>query len=159
MKQENQITIYTSNNPTPELAAQIAQLRWHSDCADNVNQILMFTSLDKDATDCFHVYACDEKKTVIAALYCVQNDQNSLKWYYGDLFVMPSYQRQGIARKTIAFTIEYLSARNATSLVTYVEPTNQASLALQKSLGFTQVEYEIFNDFINEGQLRFEYNI
>ena len=77
-------------------------------------------------------------------------------WYYGDLFVSPSYRRNKIASRMLVAAIERLKESGATILRTYVDPNNTASINLQKSSGFIEKPYEKFDDLSNEGCIMFE---
>ncbi len=54
---------------------------------------------------------------------------------------------------------EQLADLGAATLRCYVEPDNTPSILLQKSMGFTEKEFQSFNDLINDGEIMFEIDI
>ena len=54
---------------------------------------------------------------------------------------------------------QYLSELNAKTLLCTVEPHNEASLNLQRSLGFEQIETQPFENFEVDGLIMFKMNI
>jgi RimJ/RimL family protein N-acetyltransferase len=151
------ITITISDFLSNELAEKICLLQWHNSSPRFVNQLRHFSLYDgKYCSDCFHVVASNISGDVIGWLYCLQNKTNRSLWYYGDLFVSPSYRRNKIASRMLVAAIERLKESGATILRTYVDPNNTASINLQKSSGFIEKPYEKFDDLSNEGCIMFE---
>ena len=154
------ITIQISKFLSNAIAAQIAQKQWHSQSPAFVNRSRQYIFDEiADANDCFGVVALTVKNEVIGRLHCVQNKENSKRWYYGDLFVISEYRRMGIARQMIEAAKNYLSEIGAQSLCCYVTPNNIASRQLQISVGFNERPFYPFNDFINDGEIMYELQI
>ena len=156
MKENQIITIETGKYLTNELAVKIAAAQWHSTKPEWVNRIRESIYLDSYFYDCFCVVATNSCGDVVGRLYCIQNENDKSLWYYGDLFVAVPYRRMGIAGRMIRAAVGHLSEINAKRLRCYVEPENTPSIALQKSMGFCEKNYEPFNNPINDGQLMFE---
>ncbi len=148
------ISVSVSEFLTPELAEQIAQAQWHrKDWTESVVSLLYD---GKTQTDCFNVIVRDEDGNIAGRIFCLQNDTNKNLWYYGDLFVIPEYRRQGIAEKMIALMEQTLCDKWCTVVRAYVEPDNIPSLCLQKKLGFEEKPFRKFNNLINDGRIMFE---
>lgn len=151
------ITITISDFLTNELAEKICLSQWHNNSPKFINQIRRFSVYDgKRFSDCFNVVATNQSGDVIGRLYCLKNRKNENLWYYGDLFVSPNYRRNKIATKMLEAAMEKLKESGAEILRAYVEPANTASINLQKSLGFIEKPYEVFDHLLNEGDIMFE---
>lgn len=150
------ITISVSEYLTNDLSKKISFAQWHSQSAECFNRVRRMVYDGKYDSDCFNVIAADKAGNVVGRLYCLQNQADPSLWYYGDLFVAPELRRMGIATKMAEAAFERLKESGAEKLRTYVEPSNQASLALQKSLGFSERPYEVFDHLLNEGDIMFE---
>lgn len=148
------ITIYTGEFLTRNLSEKIAIAQWNN--SDWASSIISFLYEHKTKTNCFNVVAENAGGTLVGRLFCIQNDINPHLWYYGDLSVIPEYRRRYIAQRMLEAAITEIEDRNGTSLRCYVEPDNQASLNLQKKLGFEQKPYQNFMELLNDGQLMFE---
>ena len=153
------ITIQISSCLSHELAEKIALAQWNTNAPAWVNCILQSLFDEEDPAACLDVVATDQSGEVAGRLHCIRNQNDSTLWYYGDLFVVPAYRRMGVATQMVNAARGELSLRGATRLWCYVEPENHASLALQRSLGFTERHFETFNLLINDGQILFECSI
>ena len=151
------ITIQISKYLTNPLAGKIAMMQWHSDAPKVVNHLRNVIYGDSYFYDCFDVIATDQNDDVVGRLHCIQNETDKSLWYYGDLSVIPEYRRMGIATRMIRATIDHLTERGAKTLRTYVDPGNAPSIALQKSIGFAERPYQIFNELLSDGQMMFEF--
>lgn len=153
------ITIQISNYLTNELAEKIARAQWNSDSPVWVNRIRR-AIYDEDAFNaCFDVIATDAGGAVIGRLHCIQNEHDPSLWYYGDLFVVSSCRRRGIASQMVTAAKNHLSGMGAKTLRCYVEPQNLPSIRLQTSLGFLEKPFAPFNGLINDGEIMFECDI
>ena len=161
MKNNNEIiTIQISKYLTNELAEKIAVAQWGSDAPDWVNRVKM--SIFEETmcgNDCFGVVAENSKNALIGRLHCMQNRKDPISWCYADLFVIPKYRRLGIATRMISLAMRHLSEIGAETFRCYVDPQNNASIALQRSLSFEEMPYEVFNDLITDGEMMFEYRL
>lgn len=151
---EEAISFFVSEFLTLELAKKIAQAQWNK--PEWSGNIINFVYEDKTETDCFNVIAMNECNEVVGRLYCLQNDENSKLWYYGDLFVVPEYRRRHIAERMLKLAEQTLSDRWCDTLRCYVEPENIISQSLQIKIGFTERPYKSFNSLINDGQIMYE---
>lgn len=147
-----QISKYLSNT----LAEKIAEAQWHSAAPEWINRIRRATYEDSYFYDCFEVIATGKEDNVIGRLYCIQNENDKRLWYYGDLFVIPECRRIGIASQMIRTAIDHLCELGAKTLRVYVSPDNEPSIALQKSIGFVEKPYQVFNNLINDNDIMFE---
>ncbi len=154
------ITIQVSKFLTSELTERIAKKQWKSSAPNwaNRSRQYIFDEL-VNGNDCFGVIATTSNDDVIGRIHCVRNERDHSLWYYGDLFVIPEYRRNGIAKQMIHTTINHLSEIGASVLRCYVEPNNLPSRNLQVSIGFKEKDFENFNDFTNDGEIMYEINI
>ena len=154
------ITIQISKFLTSELAEKIAKKQWRSSAPlwTNRSRQYIFDEL-VNGNDCFGVIATASNNEVVGRIHCVKNENNSLIWYYGDLFIIPEYRRMGIAKKMIHAAMNHLSEMGAKTLRCYVEPNNTPSRNLQTSIGFSEKPFETFNNFINDGDIMYEIKI
>lgn len=148
------IAIFPTEFISDELAEKIAQAQWNN--PEQYNGIVHFAFCGKTETDCFNVIAENETVDVVGRLFCLQNNEDKRLWYYGDLFVVPEYRRRHIAQRMLEFAENVLFDKWCSTLRCYVEPENEASLAFQAKVGFTERPYQSFNELINDGQLMFE---
>ncbi|MDD4493763.1 MAG: GNAT family N-acetyltransferase [Eubacteriales bacterium] len=154
------INISISEYLTHELVEKIAFMQWRGTTPKDFNQIRLFSIYnDKYDNDCFNVIAFNENDDVIGRLYCVKNQENPKRWYYGDLAVIPSYRRMKIATRMIKAAIQRISDIGGETLCCYTEPENTASINLQKSLGFIEKPTLPFNLLINDGRVMFEISL
>lgn len=152
------ITIQISEYLTSELVDKVADFQrygWSPAKAD----IRSWTSSGKEDSDCFRVYASDSQDNVIGHMFCLRNTENEKRWYYGDLYVHPKYQRCGIASKMVKAAINRISDSGGETLCCYVKPENIASISLQKSLGFEEKPSVPFDLLTIKNNLMFEKNV
>ncbi len=90
---------------------------------------------------------------IVGAVNFMRDTENSLRWYLGDLFITPEYQRRGIARRLILRGIDEIrsKASGGDYIHSYIEAENTASRELHRSLGFTDLKTLVpFADFLFE---------
>lgn len=150
------ITITISDYLTHSFVEKITAMQWHSTNAEWLNRVRESVYGDKYDSDCFTVIAENEKDDVIGRLYCIQNQENPKRWYYGDLVVKPSYRRMRIATRMIKAAIQRVSDMSGDTVCCFVEPSNAASIHLQKSLGFIEKPTKSFNLLTVDGDIMFE---
>ena len=153
------ITITISDYLTHNLVEKITAMQWHSTNAEWLNRVKESVYGDKYNSDCFTVIAENEHDEVIGRLYCIQSQEHPKRWYYGDLAVTPSYRRMNIATRMIKTAAQRVSDMGGDIICCYIEPTNTASLNLQKSLGFNKKPTLPFNLLIVDGDIMFELHI
>ncbi|MCL1788106.1 MAG: GNAT family N-acetyltransferase, partial [Defluviitaleaceae bacterium] len=159
MPAHEMITISTSEYLTHELVEKITAMQWNSTSPECINRIRRMVYGDKYDSDCFNVLAYNETGDVVGRMYCAKNQENPKRWYYGDLAVKPSYRRMKIATKMIKSAIEKISDMGGDTICCYVEPSNTASIGLQKQFGFVEKPTMPFNLLIVDGEIMFEYGI
>ncbi len=157
MKENQMITIQVYSFYTHELASKIAAVKGNTEEHPNIIRQEIFD--DKMSSDGFGVVATNAAREVVGRLRCIQSEDTPTLWYYGDLYVVPTYRSRGIARQMVEAAICHLSEMNASTLKCYVEPQNIPSIQLQMSLGFSQRVYEPFGSIDNQGQLMFVYDL
>ena len=150
------ITLQISPYLSHALAEKIAWAQWHTIDPAWVNCVRQSLFDEEDPAACFDVVATHQNGEVAGRLHCIRNQTDPTLWYYGDLFVVPAYRRMGIATGLVNAAKTRLGELGATRLWCYVEPENTASIALQRSLGFTERTFEPFNSLINDGRILFE---
>lgn len=153
------ITLQNSSYLSHTLAEKIAWAQWHTTDPAWVNCVRQSLFDEEDPAACFDVVATDQNGEVAGRLHCIRNQTDPTLWNYGDLFVVPAYRRMGIATGLVNAAKTRLGELGANRLWCYVEPENTASIALQRSLGFTERTFEPFNSLINDGQILFECSI
>lgn len=110
-------------------------------------------------SDFFCTLMQNNKDEVIGCANFIQSSSDPFKWFYTDLWVVSEYRRQGCATEIIRIGRQYLSELHAKTLLCTVEPHNEGSLKLQRSLGFEQIETQPFEDFETDGLIMFRINI
>lgn len=110
-------------------------------------------------SDFFCVIMYDADGESIGCTNFIQSSLEPSKWFYTDLWVLPKCRRQGCATEIINEGIRYLSDLNAKTLLCTVDPGNEASLNLQRSLGFKQIETEPFENFEVDDLIMFKKEI
>lgn len=72
----------------------------------------------------------------------MQNPDNGVNWYIGDLRTAYEFRRRGTAKKLISRGLDRIRSRmNGNEFVySYIEKDNTASVLLHKSLGFSDLE-------------------
>ncbi len=153
------VMIEISNYLSIDLVKKLALAEYGSDAPQWQNRIIGYIRTNKRNSDCFYVIASNQNGDVVGGLYCIRNTYDATLWYYGNLFVVTAYRRNKIAERMVQTAIRHLTELGASALRAYVDPDNQASLALQRKLGFMEKETEPFNDILVDGDLMFEKDI
>lgn len=155
---EKNKTVKIVKYPDDAILCSIAKR--HGEIADKV--IIGLTDVISTAhrnSDFFCVLLYSNYDELIGCANFIQSDADPSKWLYTDLWVDPEYRRQGCATEMITAGIHHLSELRAKTLLCTVSPDNEASLNLQKSFGFKQIEIEPFENFVFDGLLMFKLNI
>ncbi len=156
MNQLPLITIQISKYLSLPLLEAVAVAKWGDATPARLAHLRRTLHIGAENSDWFYAVMQHKDGRVVGMLYCVQNESNPKLWYYGDLFVIPEMRRCGIATALIQAAMTQLRERGAHTLRCYVEPSNNASLALQHSLGFKEQPFQRFNSFDNDGQMMLE---
>lgn len=122
-------------------------VKQHGEIADKVKRGLTHVITTAHyRSDCFCtvMYSDDE---VIGYANFIQSSSEPSKWFYTDLWVASQYRRQGCAAEIVTAGLNYLSELCARTLLCTVDKHNEASLNLQKALGFKQIETQPFEGF------------
>lgn len=155
---EKNKTVKIIKYPDDEILSAIAKR--HGEIADKV--IFGLTDVISTAhrnSDFFCTLLYSDYHELIGCANFIQSSVDPSKWLYTDLWVDPEYRRQGYATEMINAGIQHLSELRAKTLLCTVSPDNGASLNLQKSLGFKQIDLEPFEHFGFDGLFMFERNI
>ncbi len=132
----------------------------HGNIADRVvSGLTNVISTAHRTSDFFCVIMYDVNGESIGCANFIQSSSESSKWFYTDLWVLPECRRQGCGTGIVNEGIRYLSDLNAKTLLCTVDPGNEASLKLQKQLGFEQIETEAFENFEVDDLIMFKMNI
>lgn len=137
-----------------------AMAKHHGESADKVTKGL--TNVISTAhyhSDFFCTVMYNDNGEVIGCANFIQSSLEPVKWFYTDLWVAPEYRCQGCATEIVNIGQQHLSELNAKTLLCTVEPHNEVSLNLQRSLGFEQIETQPFEDFETDGLIMFKMNI
>lgn len=110
-------------------------------------------------SDFFCTIMYNDNGEIIGWADFIQSSSDPSKWLYTDLWIAPEYRCQGCATEIVNTGRQHLSELNAKTLLCTVEPHNEASLNLQKGLGFEQIETQPFEDFEVDGLIMFKLNI
>lgn len=100
-----------------------------------------------------------QNNEVVGYASFIQSRTEAHTWLYTDLWVSPQHRRQGYATEMVKAGICHLSTLGAKRVLCSVDPDNNASLALQHSLGFKEIAVEAFEGFETEGLLMFQTEI
>ena len=153
------VTIQVSQYLTNEYPAKIAAFWGHPEPA-YVNRVReMITDEMQYGGETLEVIAENGGGEVVGMIHCIRSQPDPRLWYYGDLSVRPDCRRRGIAANMVRAAMRRLSEMGAKTLRCYVEDDNEASLALQRSLGFAEKPYETFtcgsgNDLVHADNTR-----
>ncbi len=110
-------------------------------------------------SDFFCVVMYDATGESIGCANFIQSSSEPSKWFYTDLWVLPKCRRHGCGIGIVNEGIRHLSDLNAKTLLCTVDPENEASLNLQRCLGFKQIETEPFENFEVDDLIMFKKNI
>lgn len=110
-------------------------------------------------SDFFCAVLYDNDCDMIGHANFTRSSAEPAKWFYSDLWILPEYRRQGCATQIVNTARQHLSELDAKTLLCTVEPDNEASLNLHKSLHFEQVETQPFEDFEVNGLTMFKSDI
>jgi len=86
--------------------------------------------------DVLRGFVWDEEGRPVAAVL-VQRMGSSSTWSVGTVGVLPAFRRQGLARRLLEHTLEFLRGRGAERVVLGVIDGNVPAYSLYRSLGFT----------------------
>lgn len=132
----------------------------HGKTADQVTKGLVnVISAAHYHSDFFCTIMYNDNGKIIGCANFIQSSSEPSKWLYTDLWTAPEYRRQGCAAEIVNTGRQHLSELNAKTLLCMVEPHNEASLNLQKHLGFEQIPAQPFEDFEVDGLIMFKINI
>lgn len=132
----------------------------HGEKADEVIRGLTNTiSTAHYHSDFFSTIMYGSNDEIIGYANFFQSSSEPSKWFYGDLWIAPKYRCQGLASEIVSTGWQHLSELNAKVLLCTVDPHNEVSLNLHRSLGFTHIETEPFEDFEVDGLVMFKKNI
>ncbi len=157
-KNIDNLVIKIFHYPSDEIISVIAQK--HGTVCDRV--ISGLTNVVSSAhfrSDYFCTVMYNEYEDVIGYASFIKSSKNDSEWFYSDLWIDLHYRLRGYSKRIVKTGLEYLSELDAKVLFCTVDPSNTASLCVQRSLGFTQIETQPFEDFDVDGFIMFKINI
>ncbi len=132
----------------------------HGGIADKVTgRLTNVISTAHYQSDFFCTIMYNDNGEIIGCANFIQSSSDPSKWFYTDLWIASEYRRQGCATEIVNTGRQHLSECNAKTLLCTVEPHNEASLNLHRSLGFEQIETQPFEDFEVEGLIMFKMTV
>ena len=164
--QDIKLVKYDKDNPkSDELQLELARLRgWKI----GLNPAVMLYKMkhwgvpETHTGRWFSIVAYKNNK-VIGMVNFMQNPDNPLNWYLGDLFVDMQERRKKIASKMIKKGIEIISSKASGGefVYAYIEKDNIASRNLHSSLAFKDLDrLEPFDEFIfDENETTWVYEV
>ncbi len=132
---------------------EYARARWNR---HDQNPAVLLRSMKYDLppeshSDKWFQLAAYRNNELIGAVNFMRDPHNTLRWYLGDLFVVPEYRRRGTARKLITRGLNELRREMSGGEFVHavISPDNIASIELHKQLGFRDLGAAVpFNDLI-----------
>lgn len=151
-----EITLRTFDRLQPksdELHLELASARWNN---SEKNPALLLHWLKYNSfPECYegrwHQIIAFHGHYIVGAVNFLRDRENSLRWYLGDLFVVPEYRRRGIAKRLIRRGIDEIRAKASGGeyIYSYIEAENISSRELHSVLGFADLgECLPFDEFI-----------
>ncbi len=132
---------YSRTNPMPDyLLLEDAELRWgkpSENPARLLQQMKYFDVFADNPAESF-VLTAFKSNMLIGRLSVVQNPDNRLNWYVGDLNVKKDFRRRGIAKGLLKKAIDMIKtkANGGTFIYSDIDRDNEPSRRLHASLGF-----------------------
>lgn len=132
---------YSRTNPMPDyLLLEDAKLRWGESSENPAKLLQQMKYLDVFSDNPAQSFVLTAFKNNIFAgrLSVVQNPDNRLNWYIGDLNVKKDFRRRGIAKKLLTKAIDMIKtkANGGTYIYSNIDGDNEPSRRLFASLGF-----------------------
>lgn len=145
---------------TPETLEEIALRQGNAKNKErSFHGLTNVISRAKWQSDYFCVIAKSKSGRIVGSAGFIQSETDQRKWIYTDLWVDAKHRRKGIATHIVQVGLEHLSDINAKTLYCTVDPDNQASLSLQKSIGFSRIPTEPFNELCVDDLLMFQIKV
>ena len=89
---------------------------------------------------CFEAVAYDKGK-VVGYMRCYRDPQSDKRWFVGDIYVLLTYRKKSIGKKLYDRLIdEVIEYEAAECLEASVSKSNEASIALHESMGFSDTQ-------------------
>lgn len=144
-----------------ELHLELAKARWQ---LSEPNPALLLQRLKHSFPDCWegkwHQIIAFYQHNVIGAVNFLRCVDDPLRWHIRDLFVVPEYRRQGIARRLIQRGTNEIRRKMSGGeyIHSVIANDNTASQELHRALGFTDLGKVLpFNNLIfNENDTTWE---
>lgn len=77
---------------------------------------------------------CDGKLIAYYNLYC--NNKDTLEAYFGNLYVLNEYRRNGLAKKLVISAVEFAKSTGFVRIILHVSKDNVAARKLYEGLSF-----------------------
>lgn len=146
--------VYDKANPKPD-HVRLGIFSIQHEIKGNPAELLLWLRQSRTITEppyakWFTVTAVSEER-IVGAVNFMQNGDDRLNWYIGDLAVTEDFRRRGIARKMLKNGIERIMRMSSGGefIYSYIELDNEPSKRLHASLGFTDTgEVRPFGELI-----------
>lgn len=142
---DNRRTVKIIKYPDDALVCSIA--KQHGRIADQVISGLTHVISRAHYRSDFFCTVMYSGEDVIGLANFIQSSAEPSKWFYTDLWVASAYRRQGCATEMVTAGLQHLSELCAKTLLCTVDRQNEASLHVQRALGFEQIPTQPFEDF------------
>ncbi len=139
------LRIFDKHHPkSDDIHLALALSRWNIS-EDNPALLLhqlKYTCFPESHEGKWHQVIAFYRHDIVGAVNFMRDSDNVLRWYLGDLFVIPEYRRSGIARRLILRGLDEIrtAASGGEYIHSYIEGDNYASQELHRSLGFNNLE-------------------
>lgn len=132
--------VYNHANPIPDrIHLEHAKFKW---AEPENNPAFMLHSMKSffrgDISHKWFSIAAFKDGSLVGWVNFIQNPDNPLNWYLGDLAVKSDFRRKGIARRLLNRGLDIIRSKSSGGeyVFSYIEKSNTPSLELHKSLGF-----------------------
>lgn len=141
---ELRLEVYCRNNPVPDrIHLEHLKLKYGS-LEENPSAALLFQKmfLSNNGDVKWFSAAAFKEGQLAGWVNFIQNPDNPLNWYLGDLAVIPSQRGKGIAKRLVGRGLDIIRQRASGGefVCSYIEKGNIASLALHKLFGFVDTK-------------------
>ncbi len=132
---------------------ELASARWN--ISEKNPSLLLHRLKHSSFPECYdgrwHQIIAFHGHNIVGAVNFMRDNENAMRWYLGDLFVVSEYRRRGIAKRLIRYGINEIRRTMSGNeyIHSYICSDNAASQELHKALGFADLGKLLpFDDFI-----------
>jgi len=133
--------VYDKANPKPD-HVRLGIFSIQHEIKGNIAELLLWMRQARSVTEPSHTkwftVTAVSGERIVGAVNFMQNEDDRLNWYIGDLAVAEDFRRRGIARKMLKNGIERIACMSGGGefIYSYIELDNEPSGRLHTSLGF-----------------------